>query len=49
MASRRPVSVAGSLIEHIGDTTRGRSMGDSMVGLTECLGQYPDKDKDPLA
>lgn len=39
----------GNFGKHIGDTTRVRSMGHSMVGFIDFLKTYPDRDKDPLA
>jgi len=39
----------GNFGKHIGDTTRVRSMGHSMVGFVDFLRTYPGRDKDPLA
>ena len=39
----------GNFGKHIGDTTRVRSMGHSIVGFIDFLKTYPDRDKDPLA
>ena len=39
----------GNFGKHIGDTTRVRSVGHSIVGFIDFLKTYPDRDKDPLA
>lgn len=39
----------GNFGKHIGDTTRVRSMGHSMVGFIDYLKTYGDRDKDPLS
>jgi hypothetical protein len=39
----------GNFGKHIGDTTRVRSIGHSIVGFIEFLQGYGDRDRDPLA
>lgn len=39
----------GNFGKHIGDTTRVRSMGHSIVGFIDFLKTYPGRERDPLA
>jgi hypothetical protein len=41
--------VVGNFGKHIGDTTRVRSTGHSIVGFIEFLKTYGDRNRDPLA